>query len=242
MKYIIPLFTLIMLVCASGCNQYDAPLVTGSIAGFVTPIDESGATLARDGVKVTIEEAGKSAMTNSDGYWIINDIPAGIYTISFSKNNFSTNKVVAYQFVGNGTAFITNTQLPIIPPYNTTIDSVWYDTTSDPAVVISGSMSRPQPQNRTVLLFMNKQTPVTSNPKEYSSVVTSFVSALSTNFTERIPVTQFVELGYPRGSTVYITSYATSKLYYRYVDIETGRNYYSGIMPSGTNRVSVVVP
>jgi len=242
MKHILPLWALILTLCIGSCNQYDAPTVTGSITGYVSPIDESAANLPRNGVKVTIEEAGKSTISDANGYWIVNDVPAGIYTISFSKDSFSTNKIIAYQFVGNGTAYTATTQLPKVPPYITTIDSVSYDTSGGKSVLISGTQSRPQTQNRTVLLFLSKNSTVSANPKEYSAVVLSFVSALSTSFAEAIPVSQLQALGFSSGNTVYVTSYATSKQYYRYIDLATGRNFYSGVMQSPTNTRSFVVP
>lgn len=78
---------------------------TGTIIGKVGLYDEEG--FAHDtSLDATVELEGTSfkTTTNVKGEWTLENVPAGVYSVAFSKQGYGTIKNTAFQFVGNGTA------------------------------------------------------------------------------------------------------------------------------------------
>lgn len=232
-----------------GCNRYDSPAeaLSGSMTGFVGVLDENGNSLAdRSNVKISLENTNYSTNSDANGRWKLDNIPAGIYTITYSRDSLSTNKTVAYQFVGNGTAYLGTIQVPAVPRIATYLDSIAVDSSNqnEPAIIVYGRLTEEAPLalTRSVLLCLGNGANVSSDPATYTVALTTFVSGGSTHFSEAIPFNQLTGFGFTHGSRIYVASYMLSRLYYRYPDIATGKQNYAGISPIRRNYLSVLVP
>jgi len=90
-----------------GCkDSATSPGVTGSMVGYVVAIDSTGTNRDNTGVKISIDGTNYSAMSDSSGRWEMTNVLPGTYNISFTKNNYATEKMIAYRFVGNGTDYL----------------------------------------------------------------------------------------------------------------------------------------
>jgi hypothetical protein len=89
-----------LLYLASGAG-------TAGFKGTVTPI---GSTLGLEAVTVSIKDNGKTATTNSEGKYEINQLPAGTYTIKFNKEGY-LETVISNFIVKVGTVSTLNAEL-----------------------------------------------------------------------------------------------------------------------------------
>ena len=244
---------LILLVCCSAfllsaCNRYDSAVTSlpGTISGFVSIINESGSSLAdKRGVRISLDGTNYSAISDSSGHWKLGDVQAGVYNIAFSKDSFGTNKVISYNFAGNGNAFIQQMQIAAIPKITSTNESVEVDTSSGTwSLKVKGSISQVAADStiRIVLLFFGRDANVSSDPQKYVAASNSFVASGDNRFSPVIYLQQLHSMGFKSGEKVYLASYAASKQFFRYIDVNTSRNYYCGISDRRMNYVVFVVP
>lgn len=85
------------------------------------------------GILVEIEHTSFKTTTDSNGFWEIDNLPTGTYSISFSKEGYCFWKNTSFQFIGGGVidfneaAFgsaYSSVGLGVKPDYTLTIDSV----------------------------------------------------------------------------------------------------------------------
>ena len=242
------IFLVIISCLVYSCNQYDQPTIVnlrGTMTGFVRLVDENGDDLSSGGVKVSVDGTNFSTLSDSSGKWTLSDVTAGTYDISFSKEGFGTNKVVSFSFVGNGTAYLNRITVPAVPSFTSTLDIAQADT-SDSSTVISvvGNLSdfAPLGSSRLVLLFLAKTPSVSSDPSNYTDYVTTYVPSGTKQFSHIFSKSQLNSMGLPSGCRVYITSFSTSKLFYHYTDVISGKYFFTGLSDKRMNYLSFIVP
>ena len=121
--------------------------------------------------------------------------------------------------------------------------------TSPGSINASASLagSLPTGVTRNLHLFVGKSPSVSPDPASYlyqqtasiSSTYTSGSVSLTTITTASLSA---LGIGITSGQTVYIVAYAEGYSSNSYVDLATGRNYYSNLNPTPSNIVTVVVP
>jgi hypothetical protein len=89
----VKLLSVVATLCFSGCALF-AQSDNGSIVGFVK--DPSGAVIPKAKVVLKNEATGvqKQATTNDSGYYVVNSIPAGLYSVSAEASGFKKVDVV----------------------------------------------------------------------------------------------------------------------------------------------------
>lgn len=94
------LFLVVLALTGPGPSAY-AQIVTGSISGFVR--DPSGAAVPNVAVsaKLTDQQAGRSATTNSDGYYTFLALPPGPYELTFEAQGFQRERRTGLQLTVN---------------------------------------------------------------------------------------------------------------------------------------------
>lgn len=106
------LLSLAFIVVMFGCKN-SAPVTpqgaTGDLKGTVGLYDSHGNQLAdKSGVMVQAEGTSLSAISDTAGNWIIQNLPTQTYTISFSKSGYGTVKNTSFPFIGGGTVLYGN--------------------------------------------------------------------------------------------------------------------------------------
>jgi hypothetical protein len=101
-------FTAFALI--AGCSASTVPPVsTGQIIGTLQLEEmDCSASASYDGVNVQILGTGIGAVSDSAGNFTLTGVPAGYYSISFSKPDFSEYVVSQIEFVGSGTLLLNN--------------------------------------------------------------------------------------------------------------------------------------
>ncbi len=83
-------------------------------AGFKGRVTSAGTDVGIEGVSVTINGNPKSALTDADGKYEINQLAAGKYTITFTKAGFEPKTIIDF-IVKVGTVSTLNVELTPVP-------------------------------------------------------------------------------------------------------------------------------
>jgi hypothetical protein len=232
----------------SGCDKFkgDAgpagPSLSGDLIGYSYLYDLDGNRATdNSGVTVTAEGTNIVATTAADGRWVLSGLTTGTYTFAFTKAGYGTSKSVGSQFVGGGQVYYGSASLYQIPPFTVTGLSA---TTSTGYINITGTLSGTLPTwYRPHRLFIGTSSTVSSDPKNYVFTYYGTSSGSSTTLSSGINAqSYFNPYGIYAGQTVYIVAYAESYGSTSYIDLSSGKYYYSSINPTPSNVVSVVVP
>ena len=114
---IISINIMILLLGCEGEQGPAGPPLTGNIEGWVTLYDDLGNRIQdKSGIIISLEGTSLSASSDTNGYWEIVGVPAGIYDFFFQKDNFFTVKIRNIQFVGGGTYYLDEIPIRKVPP------------------------------------------------------------------------------------------------------------------------------
>src|SRR5581483_6366142 len=108
------ILTICLIACALyGCsNSTDPPSSTATgetLLGTVQVFGAtSGATMSAAAVHVTIQNTPFEAVTDTGGHFRIENIPAGVYNIIFSKPGFDSMVYPVHHVIGVGTDIIND--------------------------------------------------------------------------------------------------------------------------------------
>ena len=221
------------------CTETVAPLLTGSISGFVDLYEEDGSQINdKSGVRVSIEGRNNFAFTNTEGRYHLENVSAGIFNIVYEKEGFGLNKIIAREFVGGGDAFINSIQLMKLPSFNVT--SLNISTVLGSAdLTISGNISNVQSYSRYVISFFGKSENVSNDPQNYLMATHIYVYKDSASFTSSWSNLNesLLAVGFNSGETIYVAAYSSSLTYSYTPDPITGRLFYYnvGSLPAKAN-------
>jgi hypothetical protein len=170
-------FCFIVVALLSGCtttNTVTAPPSTGQIIGSVQ-LEEMDCTPSKSSAGVTVQILGTkiTAVSDSAGNFTLNGVPAGYWTIRYSKLGYSVLIGLPDAFVGSGTLWLNPgggnpVLLGRVPDWKTTLFAPIVDTTTStgyyyfsfpsntPKVVDSSGNTVPNGATR-LALFVGRQ-------------------------------------------------------------------------------------
>jgi hypothetical protein len=151
---------------------------TGNIRGNIALFNASGDTLSSyAGSTVLIQGTSLQATSNATGDWEIDNIPAGVYNVAFTKPGFDTLVVPQYQFSGAGTSFLMSNAIQAIP-----LDSLPLTLTNSGYSALAGFT----PEGDSIIIYHgsidfagNLSGP---DSLEQSSIIATFGAAADSNF------------------------------------------------------------
>ncbi len=201
------------------------PLLKGNLIGHAYLSDENINADVTDfrGILVTIDGTANSAMTDSTGKYELDNVETGILNFTLSKNGYGTTKIVMFQFVGGGDAFLPGVALGQAPTFDVTKIS-----TLDTGLFITvfGKITNTAPYERNVLMFEGKTRAVSSNPSNYLGTDELSIAPDSITFTYQLWKSNFiVDSGFSYGDTVFYAVYSHGGDGSSYIDFETQRRY-----------------
>ena len=96
------LFAFTILLVATVCSLAAAQTITGRISGTIT--DANGAAVPGVTVKITNEatQQARTATTDSNGFYVVTNLPVGIYTLSVEHQGFKQSRKTGYNLVADG--------------------------------------------------------------------------------------------------------------------------------------------
>lgn len=133
------IFSFILLIgFTTGCDDSTSPETeyTGKIVGWVQPIDQWLRPMEKSGVTVKLQGTPYSDTTNAEGYYMLEKVPPGTYTITYSREGFGTNKLPFFDFAADGKQVVENkfklpgqnkyiTFVGKTPSYTVRVDSIY---------------------------------------------------------------------------------------------------------------------
>ncbi len=100
------LFGIICCLLFWGCKGDPGPAsprLSGNLMGSVMIVDSLNRSIKdQSGVRVLLYPGIDSTISLSDGSWQLNNVPSGIYDVTYAKSGFYTVKAFQFQFVGGG--------------------------------------------------------------------------------------------------------------------------------------------
>ena len=82
-------FTLVLLICLSGCKKSDDYEIFAKIHGTVTDY-QTGEPLGN--ASITLTPSGISKQTDANGYYIFDELEAQQYTVTAQKSGYQPNR------------------------------------------------------------------------------------------------------------------------------------------------------
>jgi hypothetical protein len=196
----------------------------GSVSGHVDLVNEYDCTLQREGlggfpsagIEITVRDTSSdptkfhaATSTDSNSYWRIGDVPAGVYTIVMSRPGYATLRISGYQSIGtdDDRTFAYWPRLAQLPLFSVqTIDA---SVTGD-SVSFAGTINSRAEYQRSVLICMSPDSDVSN--QHYSWTWTAFVApsdSVFVNFRSHL----FIN-GFPIcGMRIYLAAYAWNQPY-----------------------------
>lgn len=132
MKVSFLIYIVLYTYLISCTTQEETGMLTGEISGKITLLDQNQYYMHNNsGVSIEIinKELKFEAITDSNGYFSIKDIPYNTYSVSVSKEGFyAENNNIRVNHVGGISSTIVDYYLQQIPVYKIYIDSLVLDT------------------------------------------------------------------------------------------------------------------
>ena len=166
----------------TGPTGPSGPLLTGNIEGYAILYHEYDYAYPNSsGITVSLEGTTMSTMTDSTGWWKLQDITTGTYNIIFEKIGFFSKKIYSVQFVGGGTLYLNQKNYaPVLfelPSF--TISSIKYSSTNS-SINIDGKISSASRFGRYIFILMDTSRLVDKNNVKFWSDI--YVYSDSTSF------------------------------------------------------------
>lgn len=182
MRYYFCLCSFLIPVILASCKN-DSVITgpqSGNVSGYIQLYDADGNSASSSvGVKVAVSGSDKTAQTDDSGKWVISDLSAGVYTFIFTKDGFGMTKIIAYQFVGSGTAYVSGLQMtrPSRDILNFQDFSVTLNADSTRSYNIIAAMPPPYTEIRSVLLCIGTDSAALANDPSSASLVSALPKA-----------------------------------------------------------------
>jgi hypothetical protein len=214
MKAINILIAISIFLLFMGCSKEEHVSLSGNIVGFVNLIDENGNNVNdKSGVTASIDQLNRSAISDLNGRFELNGIPAGTYNITCNKEKYGTTTIYSYQFIGgNIPSIIYERTLYEIPKTEVlSLDAI----ISNHMLNISGQFSK-EPTQYSLQIFINDSSNVSNLNYDYTSVRTRNFHS-SEHFEESL---YLPEDQYNSGDKIYLVMYLLNPKDWGYYNYE----------------------
>ncbi len=241
MKFKILMFILaIATVSCSSDDSNNDPITKANITGSVNLYDE-GTTLLDESnmlVKVVGTNPLITALTNSNGQFVLEDVPFGTYTIEYEKAQYGVFKKFNFSHQGNANAI---TEIPSLGKTSSTeITDLLINIVNGQVVFsITTSPAGNNSNKRYVRYFLSTSATVSNSNYMYHSP--TFISQINP-YQSTLTQTELINAGFTSGQTVYVKAYGDSYWSNEYFDVSLNKKVFPNLNTNSANAVSFVVP
>jgi hypothetical protein len=241
MKFKILMFILaIATVSCSSDDSNNDPITKANITGSVNLYDE-GTTLLDESnmlVKVVGTNPLITALTNSNGQFVLEDVPFGTYTIEYEKEQYGVFKKFNFSHQGNANAI---TEIPSLGKTSSTeITDLLVNIVNGQVVFsITTSPAGNNSNRRYVRYFLSTSATVGNSNYMYHSP--TFISQINP-YQSTLTQTELINAGFTSGQTVYVKAYGESYWSNEYLDVNLNKKVFPNLNTVSANAVSFIVP
>jgi hypothetical protein len=241
MKFKILMFILaIATVSCSSDDSNNDPITKANITGSVNLYDE-GTTLLDESnmlVKVVGTNPLITALTNSNGQFVLGDVPFGTYTIEYEKEQYGVFKKFNFSHQGNANAI---TEIPSLGKTSSTeITDLLVNIVNGQVVFsITTSPAGNNSNRRYVRYFLSTSATVSNSNYMYHSP--TFISQINP-YQSTLTQTELINAGFTSGQTVYVKAYGESYWSNEYLDVNLNKKVFPNLNMISANAVSFIVP
>ena len=241
MKFKILMFILaIATVSCSSDDSNNDPITKANITGSVNLYDE-GTTLLDESnmlVKVVGTNPLITALTNSNGQFVLEDVPFGTYTIEYEKEQYGVFKKFNFSHQGNANAI---TEIPSLGKTSSTeITDLLINIVNGQVVFsITTSPAGNNSNRRYVRYFLSTSATVSNSNYMYHSP--TFISQINP-YQSTLTQTELINAGFTSGQTVYVKAYGESYWSNEYLDVNLNKKVFPNLNTVSANAVSFIVP
>ena len=236
-------FMLILFITSCSSNDDEPAAATkANISGSVNlynestdPVDKSNMTVSVLGTMPMI-----SAVTNTEGRFVLSNVPFGTYTLEYTKNGYGTYKKFGVVHGSNGQATAL-TAIPSLGQVSTTSITGLTASASANQVVLSISTNPvgSAANRRYIRYFLSTNQSVSATNYSYYSPV--FISQINP-FEKTILVTELISAGFTSGQQVYVRAYGDSFWDNAYDSPEFNRRIFPNLNATTVPAASFIVP
>jgi len=198
------------LILLVGCEESAVDPPTGTIVGRVNLKDEFDVNMHNhSGVSVTIDQLDEIIVqSDQEGYWMLEEIPEGIYTFRFEKDGFGASWRESFQFIGLDTFEFQTVELHELPSFTIVALSIEPDMRFNPAfIAASGSISTTASFPRRIVLYWGHNTNVSFLPDEHILFTVLTIQSDQIFFTDVGSFVYHTQHGIVSGDTLYARPY-----------------------------------
>ena len=245
MKLLLLSGSFILILFSTSCSSTDdrpVAATAASISGSVILYNESTTMIDKSNMIVSVLGSTPliSTLTDSDGKFVLTNVPFGTYTLDYTKSGFGTYKKFGVVHGTNGQA----TSLPSIPSLGqvstTSITGLTASTSANQVVLSITTNPAGSAANRRYVRYFLSTNPLVSatNYSYYSPVYISQINP----FDKTISVTELLSAGFTSGQQVYVRAYGESAWDNAYDDPDLGRRIFPNLNAITVPATSFTVP
>ena len=241
MKFKILMFILaIATVSCSSDDSNNDPITKANITGSVNLYDEGTTLLDESNMSVKVVGTNPliTALTNSNGQFVLEDVPFGTYTIEYEKAQYGVFKKFNFSHQGNANAI---TEIPSLGKTSSTeITDLLVNIVNGQVVFsITTSPAGNNSNRRYVRYFLSTSATVSNSNYMYHSP--TFISQINP-YQSTLTQTELINAGFTSGQTVYVKAYGESYWSNEYLDVNLNKKVFPNLNTVSANAVSFVVP
>jgi hypothetical protein len=225
-----------ILTVSCGSDSISGPSRT-ALSGTVVLQDAWGNDLDDfSGVAVTVDGLSLTAVSDKDGSWRIDDVPAGRHDLTLAKATFGTMRILGQDVSGTSTGApkITMAETPTVQAL---IDSIYVGKLSGISFYfVDGHLSAPPPANSKLavaVIFLSKSVSVSPGPASYDQWNASLgLDGKSSTFTMALPV-DGTRATFGAGTELFVAGFSNSAACSCYDDPATKKRIFTNTGPRG---------
>lgn len=235
------------------------------MVGYVIAMDSTGKNEDHSGVRISIDGTSYSTVSDSKGRWELHDVLPGTYNISFTKDKFAMEKIIAYRFVGNGTDYLFSQKIYQIMWTRATLVLRPFD--SGKAIFSCRLFRQDSSQSlggAAMLLIGKNQFLSPEKPESFSYeldnfsdiIVKGIIPDINIGYSFQIDSSYLYQLGFHSNDTIYSEAFASNLailldydiLTYKYtygpsyIDIATNKRIFTGFGYNHSEVKSFILP
>lgn len=233
----------ILSACSNTIEHYVDQ--TGTIMGKVVLVNSDTVLTDHSGIVLSLEGTDYTTVTDENGNWRMDGIPAQSYKLKLSHDGFGGNQEIVLHYGGAAPTIVSQRRLCRLPDCNPRLDSLIYDHMA--AYVIGDVPCLSDDKATHVVYFLSNSPDVSKEEGKYlASRVTMNAQLTYCGVTryDFMPGGEWGMSGLDPNQRIYVIAYTAGcpEMFFEVKDFMPGRTTYSSIGNEPSNVISFMLP